>query len=105
MGAGLKHGAAGYLNTDWGDGGHPQPLAVSYLPYVVGASVSWCLRSFDEALLVPVLSRDVFHDPSQNAVRAALGMGFAHRKFEYLAPRRAEVLRAHSRQADSRGLG
>ena len=84
--AGLKHGAAGYLNTDWGDGGHPQPLAVSYLPYVVGASVSWCLRSFDEALLVPVLSRDVFHDPSQNAVRAALGMGFAHRKFEYLAP-------------------
>ena len=24
---GRKHGAMGYLNTDWGDGGHPQPLA------------------------------------------------------------------------------
>jgi len=84
--AGLKHGAGGYLNTDWGDGGHPQPLAVSYLPYLVGASVSWCLRSFDEALLVPVLSRDVFEDPTQNAVRAALAMGFAHRKFQYFSP-------------------
>ena len=28
--AGKKFGAIGYLNTDWGDGGHPQPLAVSY---------------------------------------------------------------------------
>ncbi|TAL04129.1 MAG: glycoside hydrolase, partial [Verrucomicrobia bacterium] len=28
--AGRKHGAVGYLNTDWGDGGHPQPLAVSW---------------------------------------------------------------------------
>ena len=40
--AGRKHGAIGYLNTDWGDGGHPQPLAVSYLPYLLGAALSWC---------------------------------------------------------------
>ena len=31
-------GRMGYLNTDWGDGGHPQPLAVSYLPYLLGAA-------------------------------------------------------------------
>jgi hypothetical protein len=84
--AGLKHGALGYLNTDWGDGGHPQPLAVSYLPYVVGASVSWCARSYDESLVVPVLSRDVFHDPTQRIAKAALALGFAHRKFKYSAP-------------------
>jgi hypothetical protein len=84
--AGLKHGALGYLNTDWGDGGHPQPLAVSYLPYLVGAAVSWCARSFDEPMLVPVLSRDVFHDPTQRTARAALALGFAHRKFKYFAP-------------------
>ena len=42
---GRKHGAIGYLNTDWGDGGHPQPLAVSWLPYLVGAAVSWCART------------------------------------------------------------
>ena len=49
--AGTQHGAVGYLITDWGDGGHPQPLAVSYLPYLAGASLSWCANTFDEKLL------------------------------------------------------
>jgi hexosaminidase len=81
--AGRRHGALGYLNTDWGDGGHPQPLAVSYLPYLVGAAVSWCGQSFDAQRLVPVLSRDVFHDSTQRLAQAALALGFAHRKFGY----------------------
>lgn len=81
--AGRKHGAVGYLNTDWGDGGHPQPLAVSYLPYLLGATLSWCAQSADEALLVPVLSRDIFHDPTQRMAQAALGLGLAHRKLNY----------------------
>ena len=84
--AGRKHGAVGYLNTDWGDGGHPQPLAVSYAPYLVGAAVSWCAKSFDDSLLIPVLSRDVFLDPAQRMAEAALALGFAHRKFKYFAP-------------------
>jgi hypothetical protein len=46
--AGRKHGALGYLITDWGDGGHPQPLAVSYLPYLAGAALAWCATSFQE---------------------------------------------------------
>jgi hypothetical protein len=82
--AGRKHGAIGYLNTDWGDGGHPQPLAVSWPLYVIGAAHSWCSKSFDEKLLVPVLSRDVYEDPSQNVANAAIALGFAHRKFDYL---------------------
>ncbi len=84
--AGRKQGAIGFLNTDWGDGGHPQPLAVSYLPYLAGAALSWCGQSFQPELLPPVLSRDVFHDPSQRIANAALGLGLAHRKFDYLAP-------------------
>jgi hexosaminidase len=84
--AGRKHGALGYLITDWGDGGHPQPLAVSYLPYLFGASVSWCAASFDEKKLVPVLSRDVFYDPTQRIAKAALALGFAHRKLGYSEP-------------------
>ena len=84
--AGRRHGAAGYLNTDWGDGGHPQPLAVSYLPYLAGAALSWCEQTFDESLLVPVLSRDVFCDPTRRAASAALAFGFAHRKFKYYQP-------------------
>jgi hexosaminidase len=82
--AGRKHGAIGYLNTDWGDGGHPQPLAVSWPLYVIGAAHSWCNKSFDEKLLAPVLSRDVFEDPTQNVAKAAIALGFAHRKFDYL---------------------
>src|SRR5882672_610144 len=86
--AGRKQGALGYLNTDWGDGGHPQPLAISYLPYLVGAALSWCAagqRGLEDKL-IPVLSRDVFHDPTQRMARAALGLGLAHRKFKYFAP-------------------
>jgi hypothetical protein len=83
--AGRRHGALGYLNTDWGDGGHPQPLAVSYLPYLAGASLSWCAKSFDEALLAPVLNRDIFRDPTERMGRAAYALGFAHRKLNYFA--------------------
>jgi hypothetical protein len=84
--AGRKHGALGYLNTDWGDGGHPQPLAVSYPAYVMGAAVSWCERSFDKSLFVPVLSREVFGDPTGRTANAVLALGFAHLKFKYLVP-------------------
>jgi len=83
--AGRRHGAMGYLNTDWGDGGHPQPLAVSYLPYLMGAALSWCAQSADEKLLVPVLSRDIFDDPTQRMARAALALGLAHRQLNYTA--------------------
>ncbi|MGC3958459.1 MAG: family 20 glycosylhydrolase [Verrucomicrobiota bacterium] len=82
--AGRKHSAIGYLNTDWGDGGHPQPLAVSWPLYVIGAAHSWYSKSFDEKLLAPVLSRDIYEDPTQNVAKAALALGFAHRKFDYL---------------------
>ncbi len=41
---GLKHGAAGFLNTDWGDYGHQQTLAVSLLPMAYGAAVAWNAR-------------------------------------------------------------
>ncbi len=82
--AGRKYGAIGYLNTDWGDGGHPQPLAVSWPLYVIGAAHSWCSKSFDEKSLAPVLSREVYEDLSGQIAKAALALGFAHRKFDYL---------------------
>jgi len=81
--AGRKHGAIGYLNCDWGDGGHPQPLAVSWPLYAAGAALSWCAKTFDELQLVPVLSRDIYHDPSGRVAKAALALGRAHLKFSY----------------------
>lgn len=84
--AGMRNGAAGYLVTDWGDGGHPQPLAVSLPLYVAGASLSWCIKTYRQELLGPVLSREVYEDLTGCAAKAALGLGFAHKKLDYMAP-------------------
>jgi hypothetical protein len=40
--SGLRHGACGLLLTDWGDGGHWQPLAVSLAGFACGAGAAWC---------------------------------------------------------------
>jgi len=81
--AGRKNGAIGFLNTDWGDGGHPQPLAVSWLPLAAGAAMAWCGKTFDEAALIAALSRDVFQDPSGSVAKAAWALGLAHRKLRF----------------------
>ena len=50
--AGKKFGAMGYLITDWGDGGHPQPLAVSWPMLLAGAALAWNTNGLDERTLV-----------------------------------------------------
>jgi hypothetical protein len=84
--AGRAAGAIGYLVTDWGDGGHPQPLAVSWPPFLAGAAAAWCVGTFEESQLVPVASRLLFHDPSHRAAQAALHLGLAHLKLNYVTP-------------------
>jgi len=81
--AGRKNGALGYLNTDWGDGGHPQPLAVSWLPLAAGAALAWCGKTFNEATLLAALNRDVFEDPTGAVAKAAWALGMAHRKLHF----------------------
>jgi hexosaminidase len=81
--AGRVQGAMGYLITDWGDGGHPQPLAVSWLPFAAGAAVAWCGKTFNERNLIPVLSRDVFQEPSGAVAKTALALGMAHRELHF----------------------
>lgn len=78
--AGKKFGALGLLNTDWGDGGHPQPLAVSWPLFAAGAALAWNSKAFDEKALLAVLSRDVFDDPTGRIARAGFDLGFAHQK-------------------------
>ena len=78
--AGKKFGALGFLNTDWGDGGHPQPLAVSWPLFAAGAALAWNANAFDEKNLLAALSRDVFEDPSCKAALAGFKLGFAHLK-------------------------
>jgi hexosaminidase len=83
--AGRNHGAIGYLITDWGDGGHPQPLAVSWPMLLAGASLAWNGKNFDEKKLVPVLSRDVLADSSGQIAGVAFRLGFAHRRLKIKA--------------------
>ena len=78
--AGKKFGAIGFLNTDWGDGGHPQPLAVSWPLFAAGAALAWNSKTLDERQLLAVLSRDVFGDPTGKIAEAGFKLGFAHQK-------------------------
>ncbi len=39
--SGNYYGAEGFLLTEWGDDGHPQFPAITYLPLVVGGYASW----------------------------------------------------------------
>jgi hypothetical protein len=84
--AGSRFGAIGYLITDWGDGGHPQPLAVSWPMYLAGASMAWNANDFDESKLAAVLSRDVFEDSTGKIAATAFKLGFAHQKLGVKAP-------------------
>jgi hypothetical protein len=59
---GLRHKAVGYLNTDWGDGGHHQYLPVSYTGMLAGAAYSWCYKSNSKADVVRALNDLVFSD-------------------------------------------
>jgi hexosaminidase len=78
--AGKKFGALGFLNTDWGDGGHPQPLAVSWPVFAAGAALAWNATHLDEKTLLNVIIRDVFDDPSGEIAAAGFKLGFAHQK-------------------------
>jgi hypothetical protein len=78
--AGKKYGARGFLNTDWGDGGHPQPLAVSWPLFTAGAALAWNTGALDKTTLTRVLSRDVFEDATGKAAAAGFKLGFVHQK-------------------------
>jgi hypothetical protein len=77
---GKKFGALGFLNTDWGDGGHPQPLAVSWPMFAAGAALAWNSSALDEKGLAAVLNRDLYQDSTGATGKAAIKLGFAHCK-------------------------
>lgn len=72
---GLKHGALGLLNTDWGDAGHLQPLSSSYAGYAYGAAMGWCVSANRDIDLARALSLHVFRDPSGATGKLVYDMG------------------------------
>jgi hypothetical protein len=61
-GHGIKYGAEGFLNTDWGDGGHHQYLPVSYPGILCGACFSWSYQANRDADFVKGLNSLCFKD-------------------------------------------
>lgn len=76
---GLKHGAIGYLNTDWGDAGHWQVPPASYLGFAMGAAYSWALEANQDANPTALVSRFAFEDPSGAMGRVASDLGNVYR--------------------------
>ena len=72
---GLKHGATGYLNTDWGDEGHWQVLPVSYLGLAMGAAYSWALEANRGTDVPRAVSLHAFRDPTGAMGRVAYDLG------------------------------
>ncbi|MTI31009.1 beta-N-acetylhexosaminidase [Xanthovirga aplysinae] len=77
---GRKNKAKGYLNTNWGDYGHWQPLSVVYPTMLIGASYAW---NYDEKTLENLefqLNHYVFKDKTGNTGKAILKLGNAYLK-------------------------
>ncbi len=72
---GLKHGAIGYLNTDWGDNGHWQPLPISYLGFAYGAALSWAFQENEHLDIPSVLDYFAFEDHARVMGRLAYDLG------------------------------
>lgn len=79
---GHANGASGYLITDWGDFGHLQPFAISYLGLIAGAELAWRpdrAGSITEEGVARVLDRLVFEDDAGVMGRALVDLGEAYR--------------------------
>ncbi|MDX1414856.1 MAG: family 20 glycosylhydrolase [Candidatus Promineifilaceae bacterium] len=75
---GLKYGAIGYLNTDWGDNGHWQPLSVSFIGFANGAALSWAFQANVNQEHSRAISRDAFCDDSGILASIANDLGDVH---------------------------
>jgi len=77
---GLAHGAIGYLNTDWGDNGHWQPLPASYPGYAYGAAVSWATKANKNCNLAAVLNHHAFKDKAAVMGKIVCDLGNAYKE-------------------------
>ena len=80
--AAVAHGATGMLNTDWGDNGHLQYLAVSDPGLAFGAAMSWCASTNRTLDLAGALSLHCYDDPSGELGAAVVGLGDVHLRLE-----------------------
>lgn len=72
---GLKYGAIGVLNTDWGDRGHWQQAPVSYPGFAYGAALSWYAEGNNDLELTTALNTFAFGDRAGVMGKIAYDLG------------------------------
>jgi hypothetical protein len=77
---GLAHGAIGYLNTNWGDNGHWQPLPTYYLGFAYGAAVSWSAKTNENTDLPKALNLHAFKDKAGVTGKLVYNLGNAYKE-------------------------
>ena len=75
---GMARGAEGLLNTDWGDGGHRNMLAISLHNYAYGAAQSWNHRGTVEKGFTERFCRLSFGQTDDRMAEAIRVLGGAH---------------------------
>jgi hypothetical protein len=85
---GLKYGAIGYLNTNWGDNGHWQYQPTAYLGYVYGAAVSWACEANAGIDLPSALSLHIFGDATGTMGRLVFDLGNVYKVYERVIGKR-----------------
>ncbi|MEA3337871.1 MAG: glycoside hydrolase family 20 zincin-like fold domain-containing protein [Chloroflexota bacterium] len=91
---GLKHGAVGYLNTDWGDDGHWQPLPVSYLGFLYGAALSWHGETNIALDIAQALNHYAFCDESGQMGSIVFELGNLYQDIGFPAPNSSALFSA-----------
>jgi hexosaminidase len=83
--AAVRHGARGYMITDWGwfEGGTWQPWAVSCPGFLAGAAFAWNPASADSMDLAGALDREVFGDEAGQLGGAYLALGDVCEAFDW----------------------
>lgn len=76
--AALKHGAAGFLITDWGDNGHLQQPAFSDPALAYGAGLSWYLEGNRDLDLARILDLHCYRDSADLFGTAIIDLGRAY---------------------------
>jgi hypothetical protein len=98
--SGLKHGAAGYLITDWGDNGHWQPLPVSYLGFAAGAALAWNVAGNKDRDWRKVLDVHVFQDVAGIMGGVAMDLGNAYLKCGHQVANASVLFRLLNEKSD-----
>ena len=81
----VRHGAAGVLNTHWGDNGHWQHLPVAFPGYAYGAAMGWAPAANADLDLPAALDAHAFRDAAGVMGRLVCDLGDVSRCHDALA--------------------